>query len=238
MDALGLYNVNKRLQEDIPILVIFYGSLLYYCHSYLGGYNKENGLFGMLGLAVLGVLSAVWVWEISQLPIVSIYDLDIIYVVFSTLSYLIDCIKFGINLFSSEGNQLTYNSLMRYREVADWGCGSTYLQMHSIGMYSSFFFPVDTLQEVNQCCARHDFDYCCQIGIAVADQRFYSCVYDAVGKCNAPSNAGTRSMWMKAVHDFMCDWGHSTYVYLLDLWGSIAYENAVTAHDCVDVVCK
>jgi len=237
MDAFGLNGVNRQLREDIPVLVIFYGTLLYYCHSFLNGQTKEGNIVGILGLSLLVVLSAVWVIEIYHLPIVSVYDLDIIYVVFSTISYIIDCIKFGINLVSSEGNRLSYNSLMGYREVADWGCGSTYLQMQTIGMYSSFFFPPDTLHEVNQCCFRHDLDYCCQVGQVAADRRFYDCVFHAVGKCDAPSNGGLRSLWMKVIHDRMCDWGHATYVYLLDLWGSTAYENAITAHDCVDVVC-
>lgn len=237
---MDLISVNRHLKDDIPILVIFSVSLMYYCRSFFSGKTKEGSAFGALAVVFMVILSAIVmrkVYRLHDLPISSIYDIDIIYIVFSTLSYMIDCVKFGLNLFNSEGNQLSYNSLMRYREVADWGCGSTYLQIHSIGMYSSFFFGPDTLQDVNQCCSRHDLDYCCQIGQAVADRGFYDCVFQAVGQCDAVSSGGMRSAWMKFVHDRMCDWGHSTYVFLLDLWGSIAYENAVTALDCVDVVC-
>ena len=223
------------LVESVPGILVCYSAMFYYCNSLR---NEENAKIGILLILVLAVIFMYRFGEHDSMILNNSYG--IYGAGMRILSFWLDSTKKVINFMNINGFTFEDKTLTRYQYTKEvWGCGSTSseFQRHCIGAYSSFFFPSYAFDAINNCCSKHDEYYCCQIGQTLADKAFFSCVYDAIGKCDSARNDLQLAPIMIAMNDQLCEFGMFTYEFLLYWFGYIAYAEAPKALDCVDVSC-
>lgn len=134
----------------------------------------------------------------------------------NVLSYVFDLFLYSYHFLTNTTTSMRYKTMLRYENtIHQWECGADNIQTHLTGFSTSLFFPMTSVDDINSCCHTHDYEYCCQIGRNLADQRFYTCLRES---CK----------------EWYCTHVIDVYEILLDNLGEHAYQ---TMHRCEDAIC-
>ena len=121
----------------------------------------------------------------------------------SLLVGALTCVFIMLSIVLKSENIMKYNNTIR-----PWKCGSNIVESHISGISTAYFFPLTSLDAINNCCYEHDANYCCQIGRKAADDKLYICLET---HCKGP----------------YCDNVIRMYRYLLDSLGNSAYVGSI-----------
>lgn len=175
----------------------------------------------------------------------ALHSIDAIVAATATyISSVFDMTKFVLNTTGLGYKKFDYGTLLGYTQTEHkWGCGSTVEQIHVIGLYSSLWFPANTLDAINSCCRVHDADYCCQIGREVADYSLHMCIqkqcdmFETYEKYHHSKAMNHKDYPAYVIEKAFCELGVEVYRYLVETLAQPAYDTATEDIHCDFSLC-